>query len=375
MTKGKFMRKLLYVIMAMTIAAHASSQVVVALQLPSLGLKVKSQLWSASLINSGIDEPDVKLEVLFTDVSNNQPVLSGVSRVFQLKKGVTQVTASFAEPIIYNILASGYGIDANPNGFLPVGVFNICYRVIKVNTDLEERLAEECETVEIEPVSPPLLMVPYDEEKIEVTRPVFVWLPPAPQNLFSNIFYDLKVVEVNTGQSLADAVAGNLPLYFQANIPLTSQPYPPSYPELDTAKTYAWQVTAKNNSSTIAQSEIWSFRVKQYFLYTDSAAFSEYYSKLRWENDASYIICSGILRFELTNELNVESINIRIIDLSSPSRNVVQLESSSMPVKFGQNFLKLDLRNAWLTDRHIYQLEVSDLNKKKWYLKFEYRQN
>lgn len=367
------MRTLIYFVVAL-FTVQVNAQVVIGLQLPPAGLKIKSQLWNASLINAGSEEFDVKLEILLTDVSNNQPVLSGVSKTFQLKKGVTQVTANYADPVIYNVLASGYGIDANPTGFLPIGVFNICYRVIRVSTDLEERLAEECETIEIEPVSPPLLLVPFDEEKIETTRPLFIWLPPAPQTLFNNLFYDLKLVEIGDGQSAADAITNNLPVYVQSGIPLTTQAYPASYPELDTAKTYAWQVIAKNNSSPVAESEIWTFKVKQYSLFIDSMAHAEYYSKLRAENDASYIVCTGILFFELTNELNVENIDIKIIDLSSPSRNVVSLETPSLAVKRGQNFLKLDLRNASLTDRHIYQLQVSNLNKEKWFLKFEYRQ-
>jgi hypothetical protein len=369
------MRTLIYFIAAIMLAPALHAQVTIGLQLPPAGLKIKSQLWNASLINAGLEEPDVKLEVLLTDMSNNQPVLSGVSRTFQLKKGVTLVTVTHADPVIYNVLAAGYGIDANPAGFLPIGVFNICYRVIKVSTDLEERLAEECETVEIEPVSPPMLLIPYDEEKIETTRPLFIWVPPAPQNLFNNLFYDLKLVELNQGQSPADAIADNLPVYAQSNIPLTTQPYPTSYPELDTAKTYAWQVTARNNSSAIAQSEIWTFKVKQYSLSVDTAAHAEYYSRLRAQNDASYIVCTGILFFEFTNELNLDTIGLKITGLSGPTRGMVSLETSTLPVKRGQNFLKLDLRNAALTDRHIYQLEVSGLSSGKWYLKFEFRQS
>ncbi|WP_315819556.1 hypothetical protein [Paraflavitalea speifideaquila] len=74
-------------------------------------------------------------------------------------------------PITYNPGSAGYAVDPSPEGFLPIGLFNICYTAIRIESDAVDRLGEECETIEIEPVSPPQLMIPMDEEQVTITRP------------------------------------------------------------------------------------------------------------------------------------------------------------------------------------------------------------
>ena len=100
------------------------------------------------MINSGPLQQRIRLEVQLNDASNNQPVLTGSGQVMQLKKGVTQVTASSVSSVLYNVVSSGYGVDANANGFLPIGVFNVCFRVVLIGSDYTETLAEECETIQ-----------------------------------------------------------------------------------------------------------------------------------------------------------------------------------------------------------------------------------
>lgn len=368
------MKKYYFLLLVCWMGIHASGQVVIGLQLPPTGLHLKSQLWSLSLINTGLQEPNVKIEMLMTDASNNQQVLSATSSIIQLKKGASLVTAVNLSPVVYNVLNMNYGIDANPVGFLPVGVFNICFRVIKVDTDLEEQLAEDCETVEIEPVSPPMLMLPMDLEYVESTRPLFSWIPPAPQVLFSNLSYDLVLVEVISPQDGASAIQQNVPVYSKQNISFTTEAYPGGYPELDTSKTYAWQVTAKNNDASIATSEVWTFRVKKFAADSMHVLKGEYYSKLRKENDASYIICTGLLKFEYLSEQDEPYIQLKLTDISTATRSQIQLEQSQSAVKLGQNFIVLNLSNASLTNQHIYQLEVWNARNERSYLKFEYRQ-
>jgi len=353
---------------------YLQAQVVVGFQLPPAGLHLKSQLWNLSLINTGSDEPNVKIELLMTDASNNQQVLSGSSRVFRMKKGAALITASDAGPIVYNVLNPAYGIDANPVGYLPVGHFNFCMQVIRMDVEVSERLAEECETVQIEPVSPPMLMIPHDEERVESTRPLFTWIPPAPQNLFSNLQYDLVLVEVMSTQNSSSAIQQNIPLYTKQNVGLTTDVYPLSYPELDTAKLYAWQVTAKNNSSPVASSEIWTFKVRKFGTDTGTVVRAEYFAKLRRESDASYVICAGALRFEYLNELNDTTLQLKLTDLSSTSRSVVTLDHLQPSIKLGQNFISIDLSDEPIINKHIYQLEVINGKNERSYLKLEYRQ-
>ena len=368
------MIKKLWLFSSLLISLTAASQVLVTLELPPLGLTIKPQLWNLSLINTGTEAVNVRIDLVMTDASNNQPVMTAVSNTFSLPVGVKQVQVTDVSPVSYTVTGAGYSIDANPNGFLPVGVFHFCFAVTKVGTDAPERLGEECETVEIEPLGPPELIMPSDSEAVETTRPFFSWLPPSPFTLFSNLNYDWVLTEVMPMQSAADAIQMNIPVLSQSSVSTTNFQYPLAMPELDTSKTYAWRVTAKNNISFIANSEIWTFRVRKFAPDTVVHKSNGYYSRLRTAEDASYIVCSGVLRFAYLNELNSNQVSITIFDVSTAVRKQVNLDSADYAVRFGQNYLEMDLREyAEVKDRHMYLMELTNVKNEKWFLQFEYR--
>lgn len=358
---------------ALLTSAALQAQVIVNVQLPAAGIHLKSQLWAVSLINTLSEEPSVTIEVLVTDVQTNQPVLSGVSAILRLKKGVTQITAATASPIVYNVLNAGYNIDANPMGFLPIGMFSICYRVNRVDGDRNERLAEECETIEIEPIGPPMLVLPFDEDEIETTRPLFSWIAASPHALFQNALYDLTLVEVLPAQLGSDAIQQNMPLLIQRNISMTSQPYPAGFPGLDSSKTYAWQVTAKNNTSSIVKSEVWVFRIKRPIRDSTTLVNHRFFAKVRRQDDAAYAIFKGTARYEYNNELNDSVIQVKLFDISR-SKKEIPLDSFSYSVRVGQNLMSLDLQDlSGIIHNHFYLLEITNSRLERWYLKFEYR--
>ncbi|HYC28263.1 MAG TPA: hypothetical protein VEB42_05590 [Chitinophagaceae bacterium] len=327
------MQKPILVLITILLSLGLRAQVIVNVQLPAGGIYLKSQLWSMSLVNTSSQDANVTIEVLLTDVATNQPVLSGVSRIIQLKKGVTQINAASASPITYNVLNAAYNVDANPMGFLPIGVFNVCYLVTKLDGDNFERLTEDCETIEIEPLAPPMLMLPFDEDEIETSRPLFSWIAPSPQSLFYNIQYDLTLVEVLPTQQGSDAIQQNLPVLSQQNIGMTTYPFPAGYPELDSTKTYAWQITARSSASPIAKSEIWTFKIRNAVPDTGTIVNGIFYAKTNRQIDAAYTICNGILRYEYINELNEEAVNTTLFDISN-SRKQVALDSAAYTMHF-----------------------------------------
>ncbi|MDF2188422.1 hypothetical protein [Paraflavitalea sp. CAU 1676] len=352
------------------------SQVVLNLQLPPMGLTIKPQLWNLSLVNTSKVNMEVRIEMVMTNVTTNQRVLTGTSKSVLLMKGIKQFQLQDLMPITYNVGSGGYGMDPSPEGFLPTGVYTICYSVLAVQNEGVEKIAEECETIEIEPISPPQLMIPMDEEKVEITRPFFAWIPPSPIATLNSMLYDWVLVEVQPTQSAADAVQQNVPLLSRSNLSFTNFQYPLSSPELDTSKLYAWRITAKNNLTPVGNSEVWSFRVRLFgFDSTLIKTGGEYFTKLRREEDAAYIICSGVLHYEYLNELNDTQVSIKLFDISDAQRREIGLDSASRPVQFGQNFNLLDLRQlSGMKDKHMYLLEVMNAKREKWYLKFEYRE-
>ena len=290
-----------------------------------------------------------------------------------LPAGAKAINANTVAPVVYTA-GAGYTIDGNPNGFLPVGVYNICYSVTRWTNDISEQIADECVTAEVEPISPPQLIQPGDSDRVISRRPFFTWLPPTPFNTFSNLLYDWVLVEVQATQSAADAIQQNVPVFLQSNISFTSLQYPLSMPELDTSKLYAWRVTAKNNLSPIANSEVWSFRLQQFSNDTFHTTNKGFYAQLRREPDASYVISGSPLRFFYQHELNSPAVQIKITDLSKTAQQPIQLDSANLAVKYGANYMSLDLSNNGLTDRHMYLLEITNDRNEHWFLKFEYRQ-
>jgi hypothetical protein len=216
------MRKILLFSLLLLGVYSAQTQVVLSLQLPPLGLTIKPQLWNLSLINTSAQDLNVRIEMVMTDISNNQRVLTGTSKLIFLPKGIKQLQLSDVMPITYNPGSPGYAVDPSPDGFLPIGVFNICYTAIKILSDDVERLGEECETLEVEPLSPPQLMIPLDEEQIDITRPFFAWIPPSPFNTLNSLLYDWTLVEVQATQSPADALQQNVPILTRQNLSFTS---------------------------------------------------------------------------------------------------------------------------------------------------------
>jgi hypothetical protein len=366
------MRKKLLLIAGLMMGWCLQAQVVLTLQLPPLGLTIKPQLWNMSLINTTGASMTAQMQMVMTDAGTGQTVLSATTPTFMLPAGAKAINAATVAPVVYTV-GAGYNVDANPNGFLPVGVYNICYTVTRWTNDISDQIADECVTAEVEPISPPQLIQPSDSDHVLLRRPFFTWLPPTPYNTFSNLRYDWMLVEVQSTQSGADAIQQNIPVLLQSNISFTSLQYPLSMPELDTGKIYAWRVTAKNNLSPIANSEVWTFRIQKNTPDTFSAPNKGFYAQLRREPDASYALTSGMLRFLYHHEENSHTVQVAITDISKATHQLVQLDSSYLAVKYGANYMSLDLSDKGLTNNHMYLLDLTNDRNEHWFLKFEYR--
>lgn len=368
------MKKIIISFFFITIFQIAQSQVVLNLQIPLAGVQLKSQLWNFSIINSGTLNINVKIEMVFTDAINGQRIFTATSRIINLTQQITQLQLPDVSPIDYTIINSSYNIDINPNGFLPVGHFNVCVAVMKINNENIDLIAEECETIEVEPASPPILVTPGDEEILDIVRPFFTWLPPTPINSFNNLTYDWILKEIQENQNPSDAIQQNIPIHSEENLNGNYLLYPSSLPELDTSKTYVWQVAAKSSNNAISKSEIWTFRVRKYGLDTLISASGDYYAPLTRQNNASYATFNDVIRYVYLNELNDSMAKINIYDLTSTSRNAITPPTAMVNLRFGENYLKTIVDDLpGIIDKHIYLLELINSKQEKWFLKFEYR--
>jgi hypothetical protein len=343
-------------------------------QLPPIGLTLKSQLWNLSLVNTSGIGLNIQIQLIATDVSTNQTVFTAITRTFYLPPSAKQITGSDVLPITYAGLNPSYPMDGNPNGFLPIGVFNFCYSVLGESGHYNRSLDEACDQSQVEPLSPPMLISPSDSEQVDNSRPMFIWIPPVPGNLFSNLSYDYHLVEVEPTQSAADAIQQNIPVLYQPNIRSTNLQYPLSAPALDSTKLYAWQVVAKNNSSPVGTSEAWAFRLKKdTVVEIIKGPKPSFYTRLSRENGNAFTVCNGVLHVAYLQETNSKAVHIDILDITSSRQNKVVMDSTEYPVGFGDNLLNIDLRDITdIRNKHVYLMDLLNANGEHWYLKFEY---
>ena len=226
-----------------------------------------------------------------------------------------------------------------------------------------------------EPLSPPQLVMPLDSERVEMPRPLFTWLPPTPLTGFSNLMYDWILVDIMGGQTGSDAIQQNIPVFTRQNISFTNFQYPLSAPALDSNKLYAWRVTAKSNMTPVANSEIWTFRLKQIDSANSVPMQRGSYVKMKREHNAALAIVSDIVRYEYLNESNDNTIILTLADITGPSQTKIPLDTVFQKIHFGKNLLQLDIsKNKAMINKHIYILEVVNSRRERWYLKFEYRE-
>lgn len=362
-------------ILAILLGCHnLYSQVLLQPQIPSPGVFTKSQLWNISIMNSFNHSMNVRVVMTMSDLSSNQLVLSGTSRFFTLNQGATQLTHQTISPINYQAINANYPVDAQPDGFLPVGIFSICYTLYWQNNDGLEPVSEQCELLEIEPLSPPLLIIPENEQKLTEQYPFFTWTIPMTSTLLSGLRYDWKLVEVLPFQSPGDALQQNTPIWMQRSLTNNSYQYPYGQTPLDSSKLYAWQVTALSNITPVATSEVWTFRIGAPLL-TSEFRKRGAYAKLNSTTNGSALLIAGEIQFIYNNQTNQNQISAMIYDYKNSRKYPLFRNPIVLPVSHGENYVRIpSTMTKSLKNGHPYLLEVIG-DGRRYYLKLQFTSN
>jgi len=350
----------------------SKAQLIVVPQLPPTGVIQKNQLWNLLVTNTTQSNLYVSVNMMMTNSQNGEQVLGASSAPLIIPPGNLMLNSTQIMPIQYNVLSSEYNIDPGQNGFLPAGNFQVCYSFYSDSLS-DALIAQECNTIDVEPLSPPQLIFPEDQSAIDrASLPQFTWLPPAPVNLFNNLQYDLYLVRIDSGQVAADAIQSNIPVLYQQDIQGTSLLYPASAPVLESGVQYAWQVIAKNNETPVSNSEAWVFTLKDFG--PDSIGIGELpFTRLQKGNESGYSICAGKLKFAYINETADTAWNVTLFDISNTNALPVSFGLDSVHLKNGLNLVEMELtNNRSFMDKHIYLLELHNSRNEVWRMKFEY---
>jgi hypothetical protein len=258
----------------------------------------------------------------------------------------------------------------DPNGMLPAGRYQACYTIVSQKANYT--LVENCIQVNIDPLSPPLLNTPADEEKLLTPYPQFTWLPPTPVGLFNDLAYTMIVVEVLPGQGKADAIQQNIPVNNSVYTKDLFWNYPASSKALDTSRVYAWRVVAMNSGKAVAMSDIWTFRVTSNKP-AASAVIESPYVEVKRAEDASIASAGKVLRITYDNAAADPFITYTINSLEDAGNPVVQ--EGQLPLQYGQNQLQIPLRqNKKLQQNKVYLLRFKNSRNETWSVKFTVNQ-
>ena len=328
----------------------SNAQVTLNVQLPAAGLLQRDQLWNLVVVNNSGGPQEAIVQIQLQDAVTGQIVLTGGSPAISFPVGLRVLTPQEVQPVQYT---SGLTWGSS---FLPLGSFIACYRVSKVGTEQPVILAEECVPVQIQPLSPPLLQLPLDRDTLVQGYPQFVWAPPAPMEMFSGLSYDLLVTEIMTGQSPAEAVLYNTPVYTAAYLNINQQFYPPSLPALDTGKKYAWQVVARNGLQYSAQSEVWSFVVVENKRTEMRTASAPVFFELQSDGTASALQRLTGRQLHIRHYSNRSAYDGVILITDAEGKTVQQYNRT---IRYGDNFLNFSVGDQ-LSPGTIYHIQLKE---------------
>jgi hypothetical protein len=228
---------------------------------------------------------------------------------------------------------------------------------------------ENCFQQNLKPITPLLLVDPIDEEKICNRKPAFIWQPPMPLNI--NARYRIIVAEVKDRQTPVEALSMNLPVI---NVPELATPrlnYPMNVKELDTGKTYVWQVAYSINNWLVSKSEIWTFKVQCEEEGEDSSGNS--YRELKVGLTGDYYLAKRTLKFAINNAYNGGDLKYTIAALNESRREIKHLPG--LRLLPGANKYELNLYEyRGFKDGGQYLLTVELPNGQKLYLRFTYKE-
>lgn len=216
----------------------------------------------------------------------------------------------------------------------------------------------------VTPLSPPLLVAPDDEAELVTPYPQLSWMPPVPAEMLNGLNYDLKIVEVKSGQKPVEAILNNPLVYTKANLKYTAEPYPSTLPPLEKGKVYAWQVMAKNSQANFIATDVWTFSIRN-----DSAKAGDrirsYVSLKKNRDEASNVFVSGkLLDIKLYSFEKEYGASVRIYNARKQL-----IEQQKQTIHYGENYLTLEL-NASYEAGVLYLLELKDPQGAAFYTHF-----
>jgi hypothetical protein len=317
------------------LACSLTAQVLIQFE-PAINGQTLDGLSYVRLINSSAGTVDGALKITVKDQSGRTAVMVQTP-AFSLMPGNNSLNRAIYTRSNVTFGNSLAGNAVSRTSRFPEGEYEYCYEFIENPKASNPQTYFNCFQYALQPLTPLLLVDPFDRSTICNIRPDLIWTPPMPVQ--PGMKYRVLLVEVKNKQVPAEALSTNVPIIFSGNIVNNILSFPAQSPSLTEGKTYAWQVVAYNEKTAVIQSEIWSFAVKCNERKADSTAFS--YAELKTEASGNFYLADRIVRFSFNNPYGDGILEYDIRNLSDPSRKIKKLPAIKM--RSGLNVIDLDL--------------------------------
>lgn len=246
------------------VIAHAQGNVLVVLTQPPPNQLRISDLWKVDLTNTTNQAVTVYLRG-YADEEVEGRIVDARSRDFTIPANARiRVTGTMLEPITVDQWHPGFKTIILRTGELPTGKYHVCVEVYQVSD--RTIIGTDCfdQDVELEKLTPPMLVFPLDESNVSDRLPIFSWLPPTPMRRGESMTYQLRIVEILGRQTPYDALSSNPAFFDMREIAANQYRFPLGARGFQVGRTYAWQVRAFlaqrfGDRIPMGESEIWWF--------------------------------------------------------------------------------------------------------------------
>lgn len=263
-----------------------------------------------------------------------------------------------------------YGLTVNQTGRFPEGEYEYCFEVeiTDSKTAWSSPFFENCFVLQLQPLTPLLLINPPDGDENCNTRPSFLWHLPMPFPMDAKC--RLILAELKEKQDVAEAINYNVPIINQGNIFGNQLLFPTGAPALKEGKTYAWQVTVYTGKSILKKSEIWTYPVKCEEIKQQPNTDS--YRELKETEDGNFYVADKVLRFSFNNPYSAGDFGYSIVGISNPETVIKGLPQLKMQA--GLNKYDIDLsENKSFKNGQEYLLKIKLINGRAMSLRFIYK--
>ncbi|HTA26702.1 MAG TPA: hypothetical protein VK809_02860 [Bacteroidia bacterium] len=219
----------------------------------------------------------------------------------------------------------------------------------------------------ISSIIPPQLSYPANEEVINIKNPIFMWIPPHPVNGMM-VTYAIRMVEIQKGQTPAEALLQNPPLLNLNGLTSTFISYPVSASPLHDDSKYAWQVAASIGGQNLGVTDINTFTVNKK---EDKKAEVINYPVASKISKERFYVSHGIFYFAYNNKDNEKNLTYKINCVDKSRESIKGLPE--VKLRPGMNNLQVDIKQcSKLKNGSYYYLEIKDTKQQVYKLMYYY---